>query len=139
MTLAAKLAFEFDKRVQFKGHGLARTGAIRVKDSGPDHIHSTVQGGQIYQVDLDLVNEALEAFCQCPYFNEWGPCKHLWAAILEADRIHALTNALEIRRLSLLPVEEDLDDEEEDLGFDEEEDLAEVPVLPPYPFGRQRY
>src|SRR5579863_7524621 len=113
MTLAAKLAFEFDKRVQFKGHGLARAGAIRVEESGPDHIHTVVHGGQNYQVNLDLVNETIEAYCDCPYFNEWGPCKHLWAAVLEADRVHALTKALEIRQLILLPVDEDTDDEEE--------------------------
>ncbi len=142
MTLAAKLAFEFDKRVQFKGHGIARAGAIRVKKSGPDHIHSTVLGSRAYQVALDLVNGALQVHCECPYFNEWGPCKHLWAAVLEADRIRALTNALDGRKLALMPVDddgpavEDVADLEDDEGEEVEEEEA---IVPPYPFGRTRY
>jgi hypothetical protein len=50
-------------------------------------------------------------FCECPYFGEYGTCKHLWAAILEADRIGALAGALDATYLKL----------EDDLSFDQDE------------------
>lgn len=136
MTLAAKLAFEFDKRVQFKGQGLARSGAIRVRESGPDRLHSTVLGGREYLVDLDLTDDRLEVSCQCPYFNEWGPCKHLWAAVLEADRRNALRWAVDGRKVVMLPV---------DVGLDDEEAIEPAPKpkatekLLPFPFGKSKH
>ena len=42
------------------------------------------------------------------YFDDNGECKHLWAAILEADRIGALSQAVAERDLR---VEEDYSEE----------------------------
>src|SRR6516225_4405178 len=109
MTLAEKFAFEFDKRIQFKGQGIARSGVMRVRKSGPDFFHSFV-AGRDYRVNLDLDGDILEVSCECPYFDEWGPCKHLWAAMLEADRHKALQNALERKSVELVPVTPEEDD-----------------------------
>jgi len=93
MTLAAKLSFQFEKRVQFKGRELFIANAVKIDESGPDRFHGAVRGGQFYAVGLDYHAGELKVSCACPYFAEYGPCKHLWAAILEADREGALRNA----------------------------------------------
>src|SRR5579872_699817 len=138
MTLAAKLAFGFDKRVQFKGHGLLRSGAIRIEESSADRLQAKVQGGRLYSIVLHLQKQYLSASCECTYFSEWGPCKHLWAAVLEADRIHALTNALQVSRLTLIPVEAEEDGADEvDEEFQEPDE--EQDQRPFYGLGKVRY
>jgi SNF2 domain-containing protein/helicase-like protein len=126
MNLSARLAFDFDKRVQFQGMGLARGGAVKVTDSGFDFMVARVQGGKLFHVGLSLEDTKLLVNCECSYFAEWGPCKHLWAAILEADRLDVLTGARHVKQLSLVPEEYEPDFEDED----DEEDVEEEDIPP---------
>jgi hypothetical protein len=93
MTLAAKLSFQFEKRIQFKGQGLFIGNAVKFDETSPNRLHGSVRGGQNYQIKLAYVQGSLHVSCGCPYFGEYGPCKHLWAAVLEADRQGALRDA----------------------------------------------
>ena len=52
MSLASKLAFQFDRRVQFKGVGLFNARLVRVSDSGPAHLYGEVMGGSAYDVRI---------------------------------------------------------------------------------------
>ena len=108
MSLAAKLALYFEKPVQFKGIALVRGGQIRVADYGPGHLDAAVQGTNLYPVHLKYDAPSLEVSCGCAYFDANGECKHLWAAILEADRIGALGHAAADPNLRM---EEDYDAE----------------------------
>lgn len=122
MDLAARLAFDFDKRVQFKGLGLFRGGVVKVLDKTPDHFHARVHGGRWYDVDLALDGADLEITCDCPYFNEWGACKHLWAAVLEADRQGALTAARQVQNLHVVEIDSDGE------AFEDEDEWEEEPA-----------
>lgn len=102
MTLAAKLASEFDKRVQFKGMGILRSASIQVQDDGPDHFTAHVMGSRQYSVKLGYSEGELEVSCDCPYFADWGPCKHLWASVLEADRRGSLSLAREAKHVDVV-------------------------------------
>ena len=51
-------------------------------------------GDPTIRVRLRYADKRLRISCACPYFDDNGECKHLWAAILEADRIGALTLAV---------------------------------------------
>jgi superfamily II DNA or RNA helicase len=93
MPLAPKLAFYFEKRVQFRGIGLYQGHRIDVGSYSPSHLDAVVHGGSDYDVRLRYVDKRLRFSCACLYFESNGECKHLWAAILEADRIGALTLA----------------------------------------------
>ena len=93
MPLSTRLAFEFAKSAQYKGVDLLRARRIEASDFGPAHFTARVRGGQFYEVSLRYADEALLIGCQCPYFADFGPCKHLWTAVLEADRLGALTDA----------------------------------------------
>jgi len=94
MTLAAKLSFEFEKRVQFKGQGLFLSGAVRFERTDEFGLHGIVRGGANYAVSLTYEPPGrMGISCECPYFSEYGPCKHVWAAVLQADRQGALREA----------------------------------------------
>ncbi len=73
--------------------GLFLNGAVRVSEQSYRHLNAVVIGGRPYQVQISHDEGRLLAFCECPYFEEYGQCKHLWAAVLEADRRGALSEA----------------------------------------------
>ena len=123
MSLSSRLAFQFDHGVQTRGLGLFRNRAVRVTEEGPSHIHALVMGGNLYDVRVTHDNGRLLVSCDCPYFSEYGQCKHLWAVILEADRRGALAEALNAKYLKL----------EDDLDFDQEDDDSDYRQLPPPP------
>jgi superfamily II DNA or RNA helicase len=99
MSLSSKLAFYFEKRVQIKGIGIYQARSVHVVESSPDHLNAVVQGTDLYSIHLRYEASNLEISCTCPYFEGQGDCKHLWAAILEAERIGALSNAAADSRL----------------------------------------
>ncbi len=101
MTLAAQLAAFFEKRVQFKGMDLFHARAVQVHSAGPDHLNADVQGTYLYELDLTFADGRLLLYCDCPYFESNGECKHLWAAVLEADRRRALSNVIAAGRFKV--------------------------------------
>ena len=58
--------------------------------SGPGVFHASVRGTRLYDVSLTLDDDRLIVDCACPFFQQSiEPCKHIWAAILAADRARA--------------------------------------------------
>jgi len=104
MGLAAKLAFQFDRRTQIKGQGLFHSRAVRFTDASQDHACADVADGRLYGVRMALTeNGRLSVRCDCPTFRGYLTCTHLWAAVLEADRAGVLMSALSERYLKLSP------------------------------------
>src|SRR5579859_7249850 len=101
MPLASRIAFQFDRRFQFKGLDLFAGRAVRVTEESPRHLRALVTGGRLYHVQISHDNGRLLVFCECPAFEEYGQCKHLWAAILEADKRGAIAEALSAKYLTL--------------------------------------
>src|ERR1700727_2633956 len=101
MPLASRLSLQFEQRVQSKGFGLFREHAVRVTGESPRHLHAMVTGGRLYEVRVTYTDNRLLVSCECPYFADFGTCKHLWAAILEGDRRGALQEAQHARYLKL--------------------------------------
>src|SRR5689334_13558599 len=119
MPLASKLAFYFEKRVQFKGIGLFQARRVEVISYSPGQLDAIVHGGSDYVVKLHFADKRLLISCECQYFDQNGECKHLWAAVLESDRIGAL---------DLAAAETDLRVDED---YGEEPQPARPPVLIP--------
>src|SRR5881394_251185 len=101
MPIASRVAFQFDKGVQYRGFGLFRGHAVRVTDESSTHVHASVSGGIQYDVRVTLDDGRLLVSCDCVYFGEYGKCKHLWATILEADRRGALADAMSAKYLTI--------------------------------------
>ena len=86
MALASKLAFQFERRLQFKGLNLFHGNAVRVLDGNQSHLYGEVLGGSRYPIRLSYHEGLMSVYCACAFFADTGRCKHLWAAILEADK-----------------------------------------------------
>lgn len=130
MPLASRLAFQFDQRVQFRGLGLFRDRAVRVVEESPSHLHALVTGGSLYDVRVTHDNGRLFVSCGCPYFSDYGQCKHLWAALLEADRRGALSEALNAKYLTIED-DSDIDDDDDHPAYTYSS--GSLPPLPPPP------
>src|SRR5215471_7131440 len=114
MSLSSKLAFQFDRGVQSRGRELFLNGAVRASDIEANHFHGTVRGGRSYEVCMQYThNGYLSVSCECEHFLDSGACKHLWAAVLEAERRGALSAAQNARYLKL-----------EEMDFVDFEDLS---------------
>ena len=61
-------------------------GAVVAISGGEWTAHAVVRGGRNYRVEINRDRDAFRASCDCPYFTDRGEiCKHIWAAIIEAD------------------------------------------------------
>ncbi len=101
MPLASRLSFQFEQRVQSKGYGLYSGRRVQVMEESASHLTAIVIGTQPYDVSVNYADGRLRVSCECPYFVDFGQCKHIWAALLEADRRGALSDALHSRYLKL--------------------------------------
>ena len=123
MPLASKLAFQFERRLQFKGLNLFHARAVRITDANQAHLYGDVQGGNRYNIRLTHEDGRLLVYCSCSYFADFGRCKHLWAAVLEADRRGVLGEAVNGGALRLA----------RDADPDDERELARWQFRPPEP------
>ena len=136
MPLASKLAFQFERRLQFKGLSLFQSHAVRLTEANQAHFYGEVQGTSRYHIRLTYDANQLLVHCECPYFTDFGRCKHLWAAILEADKRGVLGEAA---RASYLKVHRDVSTQEEaeEDTFDEFDMTAPRPRISPVPHTQQ--
>ncbi|MBZ5625984.1 MAG: DEAD/DEAH box helicase [Acidobacteriia bacterium] len=85
MKLASALSSDFDSDVRSRGVSYYRSGAVRIVRGSPSEVEASVRGSRTYDVDITWDGHVLTLFCDCPYFEGGGPCKHLWATILASD------------------------------------------------------
>ncbi|HTS25098.1 MAG TPA: DEAD/DEAH box helicase [Bryobacteraceae bacterium] len=85
MKLSSALASQFDVGVRSRGASYFRSGAVRIERGSDTEVEAKVRGSRTYDVDITWDGRSLGLFCDCPYFETGGPCKHLWATILAAD------------------------------------------------------
>ena len=71
-----------------KGRAYQLEGAVRKITGTPWTADATVKGSRAYAVDIHRDERGhLTASCDCPYFTDrFVICKHIWAALLEAER-----------------------------------------------------
>jgi len=86
MTLATMLAHYVDWRVRERGRAYSQSGQVAITACGPEKVEAVVTGSQEYSVSLARNGRDLRVFCTCPFFAGGEPCKHVWAAVLEADQ-----------------------------------------------------
>jgi superfamily II DNA or RNA helicase len=79
------------------------------------HVAATVRGSLPYDVTLSREHDEIEAWCSCPYCEDYlDPCKHIWATLLAADAEGYLRGdgGQTVRQLTLVPPDDmDIDDE----------------------------
>ena len=85
MTLSAKLASYFNKTIRERGEQVYRNHLVTITDGSEVEVAAVVQGSYLYEVGLVCEEGTLNGWCDCPYFEDRGACKHLWATILAAE------------------------------------------------------
>jgi len=119
MSLEERCAHEFDGKVQSRGKEYYQTGRVHVMACAIDFIMADIAGsGQPYEVLIQWELRAdglVKAECTCPYFEDRGLCKHIWATILAADARGLGATIQGSSQLSV--IQSDLEDEEVEFGF----------------------
>jgi superfamily II DNA or RNA helicase len=113
MKLASVLSPHFDSDVRARGASYYRLGAVRIKRGNATGVEAGVRGSRVYDVEITWDGSRLALFCDCPYYEDVGACKHLWATILAADSQNYFTaiSRLNPRDISF---DETADDDDED-------------------------
>jgi superfamily II DNA or RNA helicase len=85
MKLASIISSHFDSEVRARGASYYRLGAVRIKRGNATGVEAGVRGSRVYDVEIVWDGRRLSLFCDCPYYEDVGACKHIWATILAAD------------------------------------------------------
>ncbi|MGA3043198.1 MAG: hypothetical protein ABSF54_20665, partial [Bryobacteraceae bacterium] len=145
MKLASVLSPHFDSEIRARGASYFRLGAVRIKRGNATGVEAAVRGSRVYDVEIAWDGRRLALFCDCPYYEDVGACKHLWATILAADTQNYFTA---ITRISPRDISFDETNESDDIDEDVEPDYSApsarpTPVFAPHlqiapPAWRQR-
>ena len=97
-TWASRLRGSFLPVIRERGERYARERRVHINSATEDKIAATVEGTISYNVELFVTDkeasrDRISTYCDCPFFRQGFPCKHIWAAILEADRILSIKRA----------------------------------------------
>ncbi|MBV9881155.1 MAG: DEAD/DEAH box helicase [Gemmatirosa sp.] len=88
MPIPANLAGLFSRTIRARGEEYWDARRVHVLDTTHDRLDALVRGTLPYHVTLRHRDDELSLACSCAYVaQEEAPCKHLWAALLEADRL----------------------------------------------------
>jgi superfamily II DNA or RNA helicase len=88
MPLLEDFDEDFDHSVQSRGREYFRRKAAKITAADARHFEATVAGGNRYKVKVSWDEDGDPEYdCSCPFFCDRGePCKHLWAALLQAEQ-----------------------------------------------------
>jgi superfamily II DNA or RNA helicase len=116
-VLSANLISLVSKRTRERGRDYFVSRRVTVVEGDAWHVDATVRGSRSYDVKLFRERGAIEAWCSCPYCEDYfEPCKHIWATLLAAEAEGYLQGdgRRTVRRLTLAaPDDEDnLEDEQ---------------------------
>ena len=122
-VVVADLVPRFPEKIRQRGSTYFVSDAVHIEKKSRDEILATVDGTHRYVTGLSMDGRRLTLSCDCPYFLTDGPCKHLWATILAAERIGALAAMPRFDKIRL----------DQDRGSDEgdQDDVVAGPVPSP--------
>jgi superfamily II DNA or RNA helicase len=85
MKLSQRLEGEFKANVRQRGQTYHWQHLIRIRSGDDRAVQAEVTGTERYGVTLTWDDPFLTVWCDCPFFEGEGPCKHLWGTILAAE------------------------------------------------------
>jgi superfamily II DNA or RNA helicase len=90
-----ELAHSFTHGARARGEAYVTSGRIAVESAEPLLVRAVAQGTAAYLVTLDAGNgRGLELRCSCPFAEDHGFCKHIWATLRVADNQGLLRSLL---------------------------------------------
>ncbi len=129
MKLSQRLERSFEPAVRQRGQSYYWQHLIRIVQGSAEKVEAEVVGSHRYGVRLDWDAPFLTVWCECKYFEDIGPCKHLWATVLASEAQGYLKEAVRAPEVILLEEDADPLDDGDDLDEDvDEEDAAGRPL-----------
>ena len=85
--LTDKIFKQVHRVAQERGRSYFFAGSVKRIEGDAWRATATVQGSSLYDVSIASEDDFLDVKCSCPYFDrELETCKHIWAALLAAER-----------------------------------------------------
>jgi superfamily II DNA or RNA helicase len=113
-VIPRQLVSFFPPFVRERGDDYFASGRARIARANGDTIVALVTGSIGYAVDMHAAEGQILMSCTCPYADEHGICKHVWAALRQADEEGKLDPLIELAgprmQIFAMPAGEDLDD-----------------------------
>src|SRR4051812_40459500 len=103
MNISSHLARYFTAAVRQRGQAYFAGGQVRMLQGSATEFEARVRGSESYEVLLEVRGSALRLQCDCLFFETGEPCKHLWAAVLAAEKLRYLSAAISVTSVSLRP------------------------------------
>ena len=130
MLLTVALSKYFSQGERSRAYDYTLPRRVKIVSGSEWEVGALVQGSLRYEVNISLIEAELHLECTCPYAEDHGTCKHLWAVITLAERQGYLSEVTKQGRFDV--VFDSLD------HFDEDEFDDEPFTLQPYtaPKGR---
>ena len=114
MALSTRLVSYFSRKIRERGEDVYDDDLVRIMHGSVTEVTAQVQGSQLYELGLVWQEDLLNGWCDCPYFESSGACKHLWATILAAEAQGYLSAAASAKTLDFyydgVGWDEDFDD-----------------------------
>jgi SWIM zinc finger len=87
MPLSSQFSRLFSKSSRSRGEHYFQAGLVHIEHGSAGEMEAIVNGTRDYFVSFECLDGILSAACECPHFSDdLTPCKHLWAALLAADK-----------------------------------------------------
>ena len=116
MKLSQRLEGEFNAAIRQRGQTYHWQHLIRIRSGDARNVQAEVTGAERYGLTLHWDAPFLTVWCDCPFFEKEGPCKHLWGTLLAAEAQGYLAEAAHSPELILddgmVPYEEEFYEEE---------------------------
>src|SRR5436190_15963048 len=139
MKLSSDLAYDFPSYIRTRGAEYHRSGAVQIDKASETEVRARVRGARLYRIEIGCTAKELTLWCDCPYFDSTGPCKHVWATILAAEARGYLSEASLATRDRIYDYADSDVGDDEDFDDEESEDDFPIPIrstiaaLPPPP------
>ncbi len=86
-SLTARLFNQVDRLSQERGQRYFSRGAVDFIEGDAWSLQAGVQGTRHYDVHVSSEKHVINVSCTCPFYDrELVPCKHIWAALLAAEK-----------------------------------------------------
>ncbi|MGM0611812.1 MAG: SWIM zinc finger family protein, partial [Thermodesulfobacteriota bacterium] len=98
-----RMLYEYFKpHIRTRGNAYFHDGRVNLEKAEKNYIKGTVFGTRKYQLEVISEEDRFGVFCSCPHFANGEACKHLWAAVRQADaRLAKSESSLKAKNVNL--------------------------------------
>ncbi len=103
MSISSHLSPWFSEGVRQRGQAYFTAGYVRILHGSTTEFEGRVRGTEPHEVMIEVSGNELRLSCDCAFFNTEGPCRHLWAGVLAAEKLRYLSAAARATRIASGP------------------------------------